>query len=127
MTTRTPDTCYFDGQCGLCQGTGRVLRRLDVLGRLQFEDMTAVDPARLPVPWETAMRGMPMQTGDGRVLVGFSAVRRALVQTPLGALAAWVLYVPGVSWVGTRVYNGMARRRRRACSVPMGTRGLAAP
>lgn len=120
MKSRTPDTCYFDGQCGLCQGTVRWLRALDVLGRLRFEDMTAVDPVALPVDWATAMRGMPMRTGDGRVLVGLAAVRRALMQTPMGALAAWVLYVPGISWLAARGYDGLARRRRRECRWDQG-------
>ena len=35
-----PDTCYFDGQCGLCRRTTRLLRRLDWLGNLRFRDMT---------------------------------------------------------------------------------------
>lgn len=112
------DTCYYDGQCGLCRRSVTWLRRLDWLGRLRFADMTAVPPSELPVDPAEAMRGMPMRTADGRVLVGFRAVRRALSQTPLGAPAAWAMYLPLVSTLGEQVYRLIALNRRRdACGL----------
>ncbi|MCL4741267.1 MAG: DUF393 domain-containing protein [Phycisphaerales bacterium] len=115
------DTCYYDGRCGLCRRTSRWLRRLDWLDRLDFVDLTLADPDELPVPPEAALRGMPMRTRDGRVLIGFPAVRRALTRTPLGLIPGACLYVPGVSWAGRRVYASVAARRSRdaACPVPM--------
>ena len=71
----------------------------------------------LPVPMEAALQGMPMRTRDGRVLVGFPAVRRALRRTPLGCLPALVMYVPGVSDLGRAVYGVVARNRARECAV----------
>lgn len=115
-STVPPDTCYFDGQCGMCRRTVRALGALDWFGRLQIKDMTAVPAAELPVSMEIAMTGMPMRTRDGQVLVGFAAVRRALSQTIAGPLG-WVLYVPGIAWVGERVYRIIARNRRRACVI----------
>lgn len=113
------DTCYYDGRCGMCRRTVRWLRALDWLGRLGYADMTV--SRDLPVAMDVAMRGMPMRTRDGRVLVGFPAVRRALLQTPLGALGAWILYLPGVSAVAERVYQRIATGRRRdagaSCTV----------
>ncbi|MFN0132685.1 MAG: thiol-disulfide oxidoreductase DCC family protein [Phycisphaerales bacterium] len=109
------DVCYYDGDCGLCQGTVRVLRGLDWLGRLEFRDMLA--EADLPVALEEAMRGMPMRTREGRVLVGYPAVRRALAQTPVGLLPGLLMYVPGLAWIGSRVYGEIARRRGRRCRV----------
>jgi predicted DCC family thiol-disulfide oxidoreductase YuxK len=113
------DTCYYDGRCGMCRRTTRVLRALDWLGRLAFRDMTAVPEVELPVAMEEAMQGMPMRTASGRVLVGFPAVRRALVQTPLGALPAALLYLPGVDAIAARVYRWIALNRRRdaVCAV----------
>ena len=111
------DTCYFDARCGLCRRTVRVLRALDWLGRLEFLDMnTASD---LPVSFDAAMGGMPMRTRGGGVLVGFPAVRRALLQTPLGALPAVLLYVPGLGALAGLAYGWIARHRARelACGV----------
>lgn len=120
MVTR--DTCYFDGECGLCRRSVQWLRRLDWLGRLEFRDMNRVPAADLPVRFEDAMRGMPMRTWDGRVLVGYPAVRRALMQTPLGVLFAWTMYLPGISHIGRGVYRFVADHRRRGatCAVPDG-------
>lgn len=111
------DTCFYDGACGMCRRTVRALRRLDWLGRLEFADLTTTDPASLPVDAAQAMRGMPMRTRDGRALVGFPAVRRALLQTPLGFIPALLMYVPGVSHAGARVYDRVAAGRARDVCV----------
>ncbi|HEX2836880.1 MAG TPA: DUF393 domain-containing protein [Phycisphaerales bacterium] len=112
------DTCYYDGMCGLCQRSRRILTTLDWLHRLDFRDMTKVPPAELPVPMIEAMQGMPMRTRQGRVLVGYPAVRRALLQTPLGFLPTLLLYVPGISYLGGRAYRVIAANRgRQACTV----------
>ena len=118
------DVCYFDGACGLCQRSRRVLSALDWLGRLEFVDFTSLPPERLPVPIEAAMTGMPMRTADGRVLIGYAAVRRALRRTPLGFVPGLLMYVPGIAWVGARVYGWIARNRQRGavCRLP-GDRG----
>lgn len=110
------DTCYYDGRCGLCRRSTRVLRALDWLGTLAFVDLTAVPPGELPVDPDTALRGMPMRTADGRVLVGFPAVRRALGRTPLGALPALVLHLPGLAELADAAYRRVAAGRARdAC------------
>jgi len=114
-------TCYYDGACGLCQGAVRRLRALDWLGRLEFQDLTALSDAELPVDRSAALRGMPARTAGGRVLVGFPAVRLALRQTPLGFPLALALHVPGVSHLADRVYRFIAARRARdvtSCALP---------
>jgi predicted DCC family thiol-disulfide oxidoreductase YuxK len=130
------DVCFYDGACGLCRRSVRILRAIDWFGALAFRDLTETQPGDgaddLPVTIETAMQGMPMRCGDGlrilgirvarsepgRALVGFPAVRRALVQTPVGLLPAAILYVPGIAWVGRQVYGVIAANRGRdACRV----------
>ncbi len=78
----------------------------------------------LPVDLEDAMRGMPMQTRSGEVLLGFPAMRRAILQTPLGFLPAMILYLPGISALGRIVYNRTAEKRAReiSCSIAPETR-----
>lgn len=115
------DVVFFDGACGLCRRSTRWLRRLDWLGRLELRDLTRESPESLPVAVQEALRGMPMRTRGGRALVGFPAVRRALVQTPVGVLPALVLYLPVVSHVGRRVYGWIAANRARdVCAVDPG-------
>ena len=101
----------------MCRRTVRFLHAVDWFGRLQIKDMTAVPPRELPVSMDIAMTGMPMRTRDGRTLVGFAAVRRALSQTAAGPLG-WILYLPGINWLGDRTYRIIARNRKRACASP---------
>lgn len=114
------DTLYFDGLCGLCQRSARVLRAIDWLGRLRFEDMTRVPESELPVPMDAALKGIPMRTRGGRTLVGFPALRRALLQTPLGCVPALLLYLPGISHLGRAVYARVAAGRARAACATGG-------
>jgi predicted DCC family thiol-disulfide oxidoreductase YuxK len=106
------DTCYYDGRCGLCTRSRRVLEALDFRGVLRFVDQHALDSDRLPVDAHTADVGMPMQTADRRVLVGFPAVRRALRRTVVGAPVAGLMYVPGISHICAAAYRVIARNRR---------------
>ncbi|MCP9874360.1 thiol-disulfide oxidoreductase DCC family protein [Synechococcus sp. Cruz CV-v-12] len=117
MPPTPPDTCYYDGMCGLCQRSRGILVSLDWFGALRFVDQTQLPIERLPVPLDAALAGMPMVTAEGRVLVGYAAVRRAFIRTPLGVLTGWPLYLPGLSWVGQRVYGVIARNRKRECKV----------
>ncbi len=107
------DTLFYDGQCGMCRRSVRLFRALDWLRRLDYADSTTTPEHLLPVRMEAAMEGIPMRTRDGRVLVGFPAVRRALSRTPLGLLPALLMHLPGISHAGTAGYNAIARRRRR--------------
>lgn len=107
------DVCYYDGACGMCVRSTRILRRLDWFGRLSFQDLTALPPDQLPVDLDRALRGMPMRTGDGRVLVGFPAIRRALRRTPIGFIPAVALYLPLVSSIARFFYERIAAGRSR--------------
>lgn len=111
------DTLYYDGRCGLCVRSMRIIRRLDWLGRLNYTDSTTLTDHLLPVSRDDSLVGVPMKTRDGEILIGFPAVRRALLQTPLGAAPALALYLPIVSFLGRRLYNYIAARRWRACAV----------
>lgn len=113
------DTCYYDGRCGLCRRSRRILSALDWLGRLEFVDQSRLRDSELPVSRERALAGMPMRTASGRVLVGFPAVRRALARTPVGVVPGLLLYVPGLNRLGARAYAWVALHRGRdaVCGV----------
>ncbi len=100
----------------MCRRSVRVLRALDWRDRLRFVDSTGVPDEELPVSRDTAMTGIPLLTPDGRTLVGFPAVRRALRRTPLGVLPALLLTLPGIAHAADAAYRWIAAHRAR-CEV----------
>ena len=125
MTIDQRDAVFFDGACGLCRRSSRILRWLNWRQRLRIVDMSTVSPEQLPVDTAVAMQGMPLQTHDGRILIGFPAMRRALTRTPLGAPVGWCLWIPGISFLGRKVYAWVAQNRRRdACAVSPNTQAI---
>lgn len=112
------DTLYYDGMCGLCQRSVRILNGLDWLNAFKAVDQSALSDAELPVPRELALEGIPMRTHDGRVLVGMPAVRRALRRTPLGLLPALLMHLPILATIADGVYRWIAANRKtQACRV----------
>ncbi len=113
MNQSPRDILYYDGQCGMCRRSVRIIRALDWLHRLDSQDSTAIDANQLPVSRDSSLIGIPMLTRQGETLIGFPAIRRALRQTPIGVIPALLLYLPGFSHLGKRIYNSIAARRNR--------------
>lgn len=113
----------YDGGCDLCTRTVPVLRRLDLLGRVQFGDI-ASDwsrlSARAPVPDREACVGeMHMIDARGRIFSGFDAYRSLALSVPLGWVVLPLLYVPGAAAIGRRAYRAIAARRTTTtCLLP---------
>lgn len=120
MNQSPRDILYYDGQCGMCRRSVRIILALDWLNRLDSQDSTAINDDQLPVNRDESLTGIPMLTRQGESLVGFPAIRRALRQTPLGVIPALLLYLPGFSHIGKRIYNRIAARRSRTavCNAP---------
>jgi predicted DCC family thiol-disulfide oxidoreductase YuxK len=111
----------YDDQCAFCTRSIRMLQRLDWLRRL---DRLGYSQAvqRYPEIGRGALGdGLRVRFADGSVAVGVDAVRSAAIRTPLGALGAWTLYVPGLHALGARAYAALAARRMRlggSCELP---------
>jgi predicted DCC family thiol-disulfide oxidoreductase YuxK len=92
---------FYDGGCGFCRRSVWRLQALDLFGALEMKTM---DPV--------ADRMQLVEPGGARS-EGFDAYRRISRRLPLmWPLAPW-LYLPGMRWVGTRVYDWIARRRNQ--------------
>ena len=109
----------FDGGCRMCQRQMRRIRQLDWLRRFDgLEYDVAVQ--RFPeVARGLLGDGLRVRFPDRTVTVGIDAVRSIAMRLPLTVLLAWTLYLPGVHWLGDRVYRAVARRRStEACELP---------
>ena len=59
------------------------------------------------------MKSMHVVSRQGRVTAGFDAVRSLGAWLPLFWPLTLIAWVPGVAWVGRRVYNYLATTRPR--------------
>ena len=115
MSIQRVDVVY-DGLCRFCVRTIRVMQSLDVLGRVSVHDandrkaVVATFPALADADLDDAMYATD---ATGRSYRGFYAFRRLLWALP----AVWwlipLLYLPGVGFIGERVYGYVARNRSR--------------
>jgi len=106
----------YDGNCTLCRRTVRVLAALDLFDRLAFTDFRRVDVrafARdhaVSVDPASLEREMGVRAG-AKMHVGFAAYQRLALALPALWPIAPVLFVPGVTALGQRLYASIARRR----------------
>ncbi len=104
----------YDGQCGLCVGSMKAVRRLDWRSRIETvdaQDWAAVH-ARYPQLDREAILGLiHVITPDGRVLIGYEGVRHLIRYLPLVAWLYPLLCLPGITWLGPRLYAWVADHR----------------
>ena len=104
----------YDGHCAFCKRSVTLLQRLDWLGKLEYVD--ARDTS-LPLLSEPLVAGAPLLdqmhvlTPRGRLYGGYHAIRAIAWRLPLTWLVAPFLYLPGVTWLGQKLYVWVARNR----------------
>jgi len=119
----------YDGQCPLCQKSIAVLKPLDWLGRAHFQDARDTEhlpPCDEPLVPKRLLEQMHVVTPDRRhAYAGFRGFRWLAWRIPALLPAAPFLYLPGVLWVGNRVYLMIAKNRFNlvacvdgVCSLP---------
>lgn len=105
----------YDGLCPLCRRSVAILRRLDWLRRIDYQDARQADRlprTEPPLDPQRLLEEMHLVAGAGRsVYHGFGAFRWLAWRLPLLWLVVPLLYVPGVPWLGQRVYLWIARHR----------------
>jgi predicted DCC family thiol-disulfide oxidoreductase YuxK len=119
----------FDGGCPLCRRSARSVQRLDWRRRLHFQDCrdaAHLPPAPAPLDAGKMLEEMHLVTPDRkRVYAGFAAFRWMAWRIPVLVPFAWLLYLPGVPWLGRKAYRWVARNRYHlvpctdgVCTVP---------
>ena len=108
-------TVIFDGDCGFCQRSIRLGKRLDWLGKMEW--ISRLSPGvkeRFPqLKDEETQNRMVSIRPDGEAYGGFYAVRDIALHLPLTFLPALLLYIPGVSLLGVPAYKWIAKNRHR--------------
>jgi len=107
-------TALYDGHCVICQTTRRIIKALDWLHRVEFLDLhdAAAVMQRYPdLDYYDMMGQIHVIDGRGRVYPGFDGTRRMLRELPAGFPFWLLLHLPGMRWVGVRVYRWIATHR----------------
>lgn len=117
----------YDGQCGFCIRSLRICQALDVRRQLRFHDANArqrVDAAFPELKSADFENAMFTVKSNRQVHRGFFAFRQVALVSPLMWMALPLLYFPGSSWLGPKIYAWVARNRSRfgceseVCEMP---------
>jgi len=106
----------FDGHCPLCNRTIRVLGFFDFFARLEFLDFRRLDLAeynrhhKLSLTIDDLDREMYV-ISRGQAYIGYYGYRVLALALPAFWPLIPLLFSPGVSWIGERVYGYIARNR----------------
>lgn len=120
----------FDGRCFICLSARKVIKSLDWLNRIEFIDLheREVWRSRWPELDEARLMGaIHVLQDDGRLCAGYDGIRRLLKEVPPGWPFWLLMRLPGLDWLGRRVYRLIADRRchinrlcgRQACEGPV--------
>lgn len=105
----------YDGACPRCRASMAFITAGDPDRVVEPIDLTSVDVATIhpALTREACMKAMHLVRRDGKVQSGYDAVMTLLAWTPLSKPFALVRFVPGVSFVGRKVYAWIASTRPR--------------
>jgi predicted DCC family thiol-disulfide oxidoreductase YuxK len=120
----------FDGDCPLCRKSVSILKKLDWLNRLHFqnarnfEDIPASD---VKLEQERLLDEMHLLTPNRKKAhAGFKAFRWIAGRLPLLWMLWPLMFLPGVPWIGQKVYLKVAKNRfnlvpckNGVCELPM--------
>jgi predicted DCC family thiol-disulfide oxidoreductase YuxK len=105
----------FDGDCAFCQRSVAILRKLDWFHRLHFQsarDLSAIPENRANLDAEKMLLEMHVLLPDRqRSYAGFKAFRWMAGRLPALWLAWPFLYIPGVPFIGQKIYLWVAKNR----------------
>jgi predicted DCC family thiol-disulfide oxidoreductase YuxK len=120
----------FDGACPRCRASMALFSAADPDRVLEPVDLTAVGVQTIDARLTEAdcLRSMHAISNAGRITAGFDAMRSVAAWLPAFWPIAGLAYLPGLAWLGRRVYNGLAATRPRdvpcsdqACGIHSGT------
>jgi predicted DCC family thiol-disulfide oxidoreductase YuxK len=105
----------FDGACPRCRASMALVTAADRDHVVEPVDLTAVDARSIHPSLTPAdcLRSMHVVSRAGRVTAGFDGVRSLACRLPLFWPLALMAFLPGVAWLGRRVYNKIAAGRPR--------------
>ena len=113
--TKATATVLYDAACPFCRFSVGILKKLDWFGKLDFQnarDTKALPSSDTPLVPKRLIEEMHLVTPGGKsVHAGFKAFRWMSWRLPAPWLLAPLLYIPGIPWLGQKVYLWIAKNR----------------
>lgn len=114
-------TILFDGACGFCKRTAKIVGYLDWLGRINARDFVsewdAVQREHPQLELEACLQDMHVIREDGAIHKGFDGYRSMAWVLPLCWPILPLMYVPPIHWLAWKIYRYIADHRKRACQL----------
>lgn len=104
----------YDDRCALCTTSYDNLKRFDWLHKLAFLPLSSKEELLkrfTNINYEACQREMHVISPRGKVFSGFFAFRRIAWLIPVFWPLIILLYIPGISMAGRRIYLGIADKR----------------
>ncbi|MGH7197431.1 MAG: DCC1-like thiol-disulfide oxidoreductase family protein [Candidatus Omnitrophota bacterium] len=111
---RGQERLVYDGHCRFCIGSVQRIQVLDLFRRTalvnyqEWEDVTKIDPR---LTRDLCHSRMQLLAENGKLYEGFFAFRHLAGKIVLLWPLAPFLYLPGMSWAGSKTYDFIAKNR----------------
>ena len=123
-----PLTVIYDSDCGLCHQIVRIIKRIDVFGKVTIygnEWINTNDPKFDEIRKESIL--LFKDSSPQKIVSRHKAFFHLLNRLPFGFLFGWLLLIPGISHLVNIVYKLIAENRTlissylglNACGIPM--------
>lgn len=111
-----PLVVLYDGSCRLCRRSAFVLALLDAFGHVRLVDFRNAKDRRAAAPHIDESQldlAMHVLLPDRSVRTGFDGFRVISWHLPLLWISVPLLYIPGISHLGRRIYGWIAQNRQK--------------
>lgn len=123
LKTQNSIAVLYDGHCGLCQRSVFTLLMLDHLHRLKlvdFHDAELKKQYAADIALKDLDKAMHIRFPHKKTFKGFYAVRVLTWHLPVFWIIAPMMYLPGVSFIGNKIYRRVARNRKKCAHESCG-------
>ena len=103
----------YDAKCRLCQNTKLLFQKLDILNKVDWMSLQEYERQERRPRFKAVdlRREIHIIEPNGKVLVGYWAVRRLLLLSPITVLFGLLIHLPFTHLVGIPLYRLIANHR----------------
>ena len=102
---------FYDSDCGFCHYTVRIIKRLDIYGRITFADNSY--EGEKPNNYANLSLGTAIlyENVSKKMWIKHQAFGKLIYLIPFGFLVSWIFFVPVVSNIFEKIYDFIAKNR----------------